>query len=124
MGCIRFELFVYIGVVSAKTGDYESKKITVIGKVDPVELRQKVEEKIKRKVDLISPENGREKHNQLSGGGEQMNKQQKQQTAAVQDKNKVKKVGFYRFIVSIYSTPVTDIFLIKFLLVKFLSLIQ
>lgn len=74
------------GVESAKTGDYELKKITVIGKVDPVELRQKVEEKIKKKVELISPVNDGEKSNQLGGGGGQ-GKQQKHQTAAVQDEN-------------------------------------
>lgn len=63
------------GVESAKKEGNELKKITVIGKVDPVELRQKVEKKINQKVDLVSA---------VSDGG-------KQQTAAVQDENKPKK---------------------------------
>lgn len=77
MGLDSFLCFVSIGVESAKTGNIELKKITVIGKVDPVELRQKVEGMIKKKVDLVSPVNDGEKNDQLSGGGGQK-KQQKQ----------------------------------------------
>ncbi|XP_023749491.1 heavy metal-associated isoprenylated plant protein 3 [Lactuca sativa] len=67
------------GVESAKTGNIELKKITVIGKVDPVELRQKVEGMIKKKVDLVSPVNDGEKNNQLSGGGGGEQKKQRKQ---------------------------------------------
>ncbi|CAN4119391.1 unnamed protein product [Withania somnifera] len=35
--------------------DAESKKLTVIGKVDPVKLREKVEQKTHKHVELISP---------------------------------------------------------------------
>ncbi|XP_071688216.1 heavy metal-associated isoprenylated plant protein 3-like [Rutidosis leptorrhynchoides] len=43
------------GVESVRIGDNELNKLTVIGNVDPVKLRQKVEEKTKKKVELISP---------------------------------------------------------------------
>jgi copper chaperone CopZ len=43
------------GVGDVKT-DYATNKLTVNGKVDPSGLRQKLEEKIKKKVELISPQ--------------------------------------------------------------------
>nr|XP_043613153.1 heavy metal-associated isoprenylated plant protein 3-like [Erigeron canadensis] len=76
------------GVESVKKGDNELKKIKVIGKVDPVELRQKVEEKIKKKVELISPVTKKQND---AGNGEQPPKEPKQQTATAKDKNKPKK---------------------------------
>ncbi|OIT31016.1 PREDICTED: heavy metal-associated isoprenylated plant protein 3-like [Nicotiana attenuata] len=37
-------------------------KVTVIGKFDPVKLRQKIEKKLKKKVTLISPKLGKEEN--------------------------------------------------------------
>lgn len=45
---------VVAGVEEVKV-DGGGNKITVIGKVDPVKLREKLEEKTKKKVELISP---------------------------------------------------------------------
>ncbi|XP_010241812.1 PREDICTED: heavy metal-associated isoprenylated plant protein 3-like isoform X2 [Nelumbo nucifera] len=45
---------VFRGVEDVK-GDFNSNKLTVIGKVDPVKLRERVEQKTKKKVELISP---------------------------------------------------------------------
>ncbi|KAL7173734.1 hypothetical protein ACSBR2_033065 [Camellia fascicularis] len=57
----RFE-----GVESVK-GDCVSNKLTVIGKVDPVKLREMVEQKAKKKVELVSPLP--KKDNKKGGGG-------------------------------------------------------
>lgn len=43
------------GVEDVKT-DLSSKKLTVIGKVDPAKVRDKLAEKTKKKVELISPQ--------------------------------------------------------------------
>ncbi|XP_071711694.1 heavy metal-associated isoprenylated plant protein 3-like [Rutidosis leptorrhynchoides] len=43
------------GVELVKRGDNDFKKITVIGKVNPVKLCENVEQKLKKKVELISP---------------------------------------------------------------------
>ncbi|KAL8152854.1 hypothetical protein V2J09_010614 [Rumex salicifolius] len=43
------------GVDSVKA-DYTSNKVTVVGKVDPTVVKEKVEEKIKKKVELLSPQ--------------------------------------------------------------------
>ncbi|KAA8518719.1 hypothetical protein F0562_016507 [Nyssa sinensis] len=43
------------GVESVKA-DTASNKLTVTGKVDPAKVREKVEEKIKKKVELVSPQ--------------------------------------------------------------------
>ncbi|XP_042495463.1 heavy metal-associated isoprenylated plant protein 3-like [Macadamia integrifolia] len=42
------------GVEDVK-GDFSSNKLTVIGKMDPVKLRERIEQKTKKKVELISP---------------------------------------------------------------------
>nr|GFB01251.1 hypothetical protein [Tanacetum cinerariifolium] len=70
------------GVKTVKPGDHESNKITVIGKVDPDELRQAVEEKIKKKVELISPVTKKKDDNVDT---------KKQQTVVVKDDSKPKK---------------------------------
>ena len=75
---------VHVGVETVKAGDYESNKVTVIGKVDPDELRQAVEGKIKKKVELISPVTKKQ-------DGDADNK--KKQTVVVKDESKPKKVG-------------------------------
>lgn len=66
-----------------KAGDYESNKVTVIGKVDPNELRQAVEGKIKKKVELISPVTKKQNDDVDN----------KKQTVAVKDESKPKKVS-------------------------------
>jgi len=43
------------GVDSVKA-DYTSNKVTVVGKVDPTVVKEKVEEKTKKKVELVSPQ--------------------------------------------------------------------
>ncbi|KAL1196635.1 Heavy metal-associated isoprenylated plant protein 6 [Cardamine amara subsp. amara] len=56
-GCgkkIKRVLKHFKGVEDVKI-DYESDKLTVIGNVDPVAIRDKVAERIKRKVELVSP---------------------------------------------------------------------
>ncbi|KAJ9558902.1 hypothetical protein OSB04_013516 [Centaurea solstitialis] len=64
------------GVESVRIGDSELTKITVIGNLDPAKLRQKVEEKTKKKVELISP--AAKKTNAGDGDGGDNKKQQKQ----------------------------------------------
>ncbi|CAA7390832.1 unnamed protein product [Spirodela intermedia] len=41
--------------VEAVSADYSNSKLTVVGKVDPLELRERVESKIRKKVVLVSP---------------------------------------------------------------------
>ncbi|KAJ0810278.1 putative heavy metal-associated isoprenylated plant protein/5/6 [Helianthus annuus] len=67
------------GVESVRIGDSELNKLTVIGRLDPVKLRQKVEEKTKKKVEVISPSVKKSdgENNHQSGGGESKKKQQK-----------------------------------------------
>lgn len=36
--------------------DYTANKVTVTGKVDPTEIKEKLEQKIKKKVELVSPQ--------------------------------------------------------------------
>ncbi|KAE8717015.1 putative acylphosphatase [Hibiscus syriacus] len=43
------------GVEDVKT-DYGANKLTVIGKIDPAKIRERLAEKTKKKVDLISPQ--------------------------------------------------------------------
>ncbi|KAA8544118.1 hypothetical protein F0562_022130 [Nyssa sinensis] len=61
--CIRsFE-----GVESVKGSDGDMNKITVTGKVDPLKLREYLEEKTRKKFEIVSPMPKKEKE---SGGGE------------------------------------------------------
>ncbi|MCD9646809.1 hypothetical protein HAX54_036992 [Datura stramonium] len=63
--------------------DAESKKLTVIGKVDPVMLREKVEQKTHKHVELVSPvpkkdgkgKGGNDGGDGGAGGGEEKKKQ-------------------------------------------------
>lgn len=71
------------GVESVRIGDYELNKLTVIGHLDPAILRQKVEEKTKKKVEVISPaskktKDGENTNQSDGGGGDNKKKQQKQ----------------------------------------------
>eukprot|EP00262_Sarcandra_glabra_P007252 TRINITY_DN1993_c0_g1_i1.p1 TRINITY_DN1993_c0_g1~~TRINITY_DN1993_c0_g1_i1.p1 ORF type:complete len:302 (+),score=71.87 TRINITY_DN1993_c0_g1_i1:59-964(+) len=49
--------------------DFNSNKLTVVGKVDPVKLRERVEKKTKKKVDLVSPIPKKDKEGGGGGGG-------------------------------------------------------
>ncbi|KAL4560859.1 hypothetical protein LXL04_033014 [Taraxacum kok-saghyz] len=89
------------GVESVRIGDSELNKITVIGSLDPAILRKKVEEKTKKKVELISPatkknNDGENNNGGGGGGGDNKKKQQKppqenQQPPSDNAKNAVKK---------------------------------
>ncbi|KAI3822817.1 hypothetical protein L1987_10415 [Smallanthus sonchifolius] len=74
------------GVESVERGENDWEKITVVGKGDPVKLRENVEKKIKKKVELISPATKKK-----NGGEGEEKTQQKQQTADVKDEDKHKK---------------------------------
>ncbi|XP_042474981.1 heavy metal-associated isoprenylated plant protein 3-like [Macadamia integrifolia] len=50
--------------------DFNSNKLTVIGKADPVKLRERVEQKTKKKVELISPLPKKDKDGKDAGGGD------------------------------------------------------
>lgn len=70
----------------------EDQKVTVVGKVDPAKIREKVEQKTHKKVELISPklpkkdgdskENGKGKEN--DGGADTGKKEKKNES---KDKN-------------------------------------
>lgn len=64
-------LFLNLGVEKVQC-DADSNKLTVIGKVDPVMLREKVEQKTHKHVELVSPvpkKGGKEKDGGGGGGG-------------------------------------------------------
>ncbi|KAA8550334.1 hypothetical protein F0562_002018 [Nyssa sinensis] len=68
--CVRS----FAGVESVKGDDGDLNKITVTGKVDPSKLREKLEQKTKKKVELVSPSPKKEKDKDTqkdkeSGGG-------------------------------------------------------
>ncbi|KAF8403111.1 hypothetical protein HHK36_011205 [Tetracentron sinense] len=68
-GCakkVKRHVYDYKGVESVKS-DSNTNKLTVVGKVDPANLRETIEEKTKKKVELISPLPKKDK----DGGGVQ-----------------------------------------------------
>lgn len=61
------------GVESVKT-DWENNKLTVVGKIDPSKIKDRIVDKTKKKVDLISPQpaapkKGDNKEKEGGGGG-------------------------------------------------------
>lgn len=70
------------GVETVKS-ESESGKLTVTGDVDPAKLREKLEEKTKKKVDLVSPQPKKEKEKEKDSN--------KDKTKNDEDKNKEKK---------------------------------
>ncbi|XP_055835510.1 heavy metal-associated isoprenylated plant protein 3-like [Solanum dulcamara] len=72
------------GGVEKVTCDADSKKLTVIGKVDPVMLREKVEQKTHKHVELVSPVPKKDGKGKGGGGdgdggaGEEKKKQNKE----------------------------------------------
>ncbi|PKA59201.1 Heavy metal-associated isoprenylated plant protein 26 [Apostasia shenzhenica] len=70
-GCaqkVRRSVKGFKGVEGVAT-DLGGNTLTVIGKVDPVDLRDRVEGKMHRKVDLVSPVNSGQKEKIPKGGG-------------------------------------------------------
>ncbi|KAJ9699280.1 hypothetical protein PVL29_008062 [Vitis rotundifolia] len=70
------------GVENAKA-DSDTNKVTVIGKVDPSVLREMLERKTKKKVELLSPAPKKDKKNE-DGGGDK--KEEKKQEKKAEDK--------------------------------------
>lgn len=90
------------------------QKITVVGKVDPAKLRERVEQKTHKKVELISPQPKKDNNNSEKAKGKENNggenvKQEKKKESNDQNskkksdekKPKEKEVLFY-FNVSVY----------------------
>ncbi|KAJ8543902.1 hypothetical protein K7X08_025520 [Anisodus acutangulus] len=75
--------------------DTDSKKLTVIGKVDPVMLREKVEQKTHKHVELVSPVPKKDGKGKGSGGdggaGEEKKKQNKENDLKKENKGEDKK---------------------------------
>ncbi|XP_071719167.1 heavy metal-associated isoprenylated plant protein 3-like [Rutidosis leptorrhynchoides] len=83
------------GVESVRIGDSELNKLTVIGNIDPVKLRQKVEEKTKKKVEIISPATKKTDDGGGCGGGDEKKKQtkpDKTKTAVKKEEKKPKEL--------------------------------
>lgn len=59
---------VYEGVETVKGGG-ELSKLTVAGKIDPVKLQEMVEQKIGKKVQLVSPVPKKDNKDKDGGGG-------------------------------------------------------
>ncbi|KAH7553544.1 hypothetical protein ACOSP7_029717 [Xanthoceras sorbifolium] len=57
------------GVTDVKT-DMGANKVTVTGKVDPAKIKARLEEKTKKKVDIISPQPKKDAAAPAAGGGE------------------------------------------------------
>ncbi|GFP82511.1 g-type lectin s-receptor-like serine/threonine-protein kinase b120 [Phtheirospermum japonicum] len=79
--CIRS----FDGVDTVTTGD--GQKITVVGKVDPAKLREKVEQKTNKKVELISPQ----PKNDRGGGDNKENDKGKENGGGDSDNGKQEK---------------------------------
>ncbi|XP_073022899.1 heavy metal-associated isoprenylated plant protein 3 [Primulina eburnea] len=80
--CIRS----FDGVDTATIGG-EGQKITVVGKVDPLKLREKVEQKTHKKIELISPVPKKEANNgdnKENNGGDNQKQEKKKES---KDKN-------------------------------------
>ncbi|KAG2241585.1 hypothetical protein Bca52824_096429 [Brassica carinata] len=80
--CVR----TFQGVETVKS-ESESGKLTVTGDVDPAKLREKLEEKTKKKVDLISPQPKKDKEKEKDN----KKNETKDKTKSDEDKNKEKK---------------------------------
>ncbi|CAH8362362.1 unnamed protein product [Eruca vesicaria subsp. sativa] len=80
--CVR----TFQGVETVKS-ESDSGKLTVTGDVDPAKIREKLEEKTKKKVDLISPQPKKEKEKDNNNNKNDT----KDKTKTDEDKNKEKK---------------------------------
>lgn len=71
-GCaqkVKRSLKHFDGVESVKA-DFATKKLTVVGKLDPAKIKEKVENKTKKKVDLVSPQPPPKKDKDDGSGGD------------------------------------------------------
>ncbi|KAL6510947.1 hypothetical protein OROGR_022071 [Orobanche gracilis] len=87
--CIRS----FDGVEKASIGD--KQRITVVGKVDPLKLRERLEKKTHKKVEIISPplkkdREGRDEDNN-AGGNDGKNEKEKKKKKEIKGKNSEKK---------------------------------
>ena len=64
--------------------DSDTNKVTVVGKVDPSMLREKLEQKMKKKVELVSPAPPKKDKKNDDGGGDK--KAEKKQEKKPDDK--------------------------------------
>ena len=60
-------MIVIEGVESVKRADTDMNKLTVIGSMDPSKLRDSIEKRTKKKVEIISPK--KDKDNKNDGNG-------------------------------------------------------
>ncbi|XP_044474247.1 heavy metal-associated isoprenylated plant protein 6-like [Mangifera indica] len=72
----------YEGVQSVKT-DCDANKITVVGNVNPTKLKERLEEKSKKKVELISPQPKKEAG---AGGGDKKTEEKKAEEKKPEEK--------------------------------------
>ncbi|WCJ34494.1 Heavy metal transport/detoxification superfamily protein [Euphorbia peplus] len=77
------------GVESAKT-DCEANKLTVTGKVDPAKVKARLEEKLKKKVDIVSPQPKKDGGGG-GGGGEKKAEEKSEKKPAEEKKPEEKK---------------------------------
>lgn len=75
-------LFICLGVQSVKT-DCDANKITVVGNVNPTKLKERLEEKSKKKVELISPQPKKEAG---AGGGDKKTEEKKAEEKKPEEK--------------------------------------
>lgn len=73
--------------------DYNTNKVTVVGNVDPIKLREKIEQKTKKKVELISPSPKKDKNGGGGGGEEKKNNDDKKAEKKSDDNKKSKEVS-------------------------------
>ncbi|KMT06224.1 hypothetical protein BVRB_7g161540 [Beta vulgaris subsp. vulgaris] len=64
------------GVENVKT-EFSAGKLTVVGKVDAVKIQEKVEEKMKKKVELLSLQTNKPSNNKDNNGGEKKSDEKK-----------------------------------------------
>lgn len=73
----------------------EDQKVTVVGKVDPAKLREKVEQKTHKKVELVSPQpekDGNNKEKENDGGKKEKKKESTDKNSNDQKTSKEKEV--------------------------------
>ena len=88
---VEIGLFVVEGVETVKA-DSDAGKVTVTGKVDPTKVRDNLAEKIRKKVELVSPQPKKEQENEKENKDAKANN--KSENNKTQDKKtKDKEVG-------------------------------
>ncbi|XP_038705554.1 heavy metal-associated isoprenylated plant protein 3 [Tripterygium wilfordii] len=75
------------GVETVKA-EADSNKLTVVGKVDPSKIREKLEQKTKKKVDLISPQPKKDNNKDNDNKENNNNKEPKKEEKKPDDKKK------------------------------------